>query len=752
MRRTLAVAVFPALVIAAVWLRLERPVDELWRVAAVVALALAPALVRPLRLRILAVAAALVLSVRIGLGLSILDARPFDSRHDFFGPLGSRFSNGFLDFYDVRTPFDPRVHTEMRGVVLAAVFGFVLALGLAVAARRPVAAAIVLVLGAGWPATLVGGAGALGRGVAILLGVLVVLGGLTARRVPRVALPAAAAVALVALAVSSSPAVAKQELVGWQRWDFYNAPQAPVSVSYVWNGQYEGITWAPTRTTVLEVKAPATSLYWRAALLDDFNADRWLEGPPRAGDSLEPPASRVRANLVRQQVTVRALADTRLVGGSVPVAFAAGDAPLVRPERGLALLPSGLTRDFQYTVLSYAPRPTPSRLGSSPAAYPAALVSPGGFLDVWPAVTAPPFGVAGRRARVDALLDAHPEIARYTQLERAAFAVAGRARTPYAAAIDLESWFRTRGGFRYTDHPAVFSAAPLVGFVAETRAGYCQYFAGAMALMLRYLGVPARVAVGFSSGSYDAKTGVWTVTDHDAHAWVEVWFRGYGWLPFDPTPSAGRPEQGELSAPYSSASRGFDLRRAGGTAAGPGASIAAQGAHRHGESSPAGTAAASTGGGISGAGSASSRTSFLTVLLLVLCIVLAGIVVTKLAVRRARYLTRDPRRVAAACRRELADFLLDQRIEAARSATLHELGALVRRELAVDPDPFVAAATAARFGRPEGASRAARDARRELRALVHGVRNRLGARDRLRGLLSLRSLGFAPYRRLDVSA
>ena len=60
--------------------------------------------------------------------------------------------------------------------------------------------------------------------------------------------------------------------------------------------------------------------------------------------------------------------------------------------------------------------------------------------------------------------------------------------------------------------------------------------------MLRYLGVPARVAVGFSSGTYNGARRL-AVTDHDAHAWVEVWFRGYGWLPFDPTPS-GRPEAG----------------------------------------------------------------------------------------------------------------------------------------------------------------------------------------------------------------
>ena len=58
-----------------------------------------------------------------------------------------------------------------------------------------------------------------------------------------------------------------------------------------------------------------------------------------------------------------------------------------------------------------------------------------------------------------------------------------------------------------------------------------------MTLMLRYLGIPARVAVGFSNGTWE--DGGWTVTDHDAHAWVEAWFAGYGWLAFDPTPGRG---------------------------------------------------------------------------------------------------------------------------------------------------------------------------------------------------------------------
>jgi hypothetical protein len=131
-------------------------------------------------------------------------------------------------------------------------------------------------------------------------------------------------------------------------------------------------------------------------------------------------------------------------------------------------------------------------------------------------------------------------------------------------------------------------------------------------------------------------------------------------------------------------------------------------------------------------------------LLLVLCAGLALLVIAvKLVARRGRYVTRDPRRVAAACRRELADFLLDQRIEGARSATMHELGELVRYELSVEPDAFVAAATAARFGPPEGAPEAARAARRELRRLLRQIRSRLELHERARGVLSLRSLGLA---------
>src|SRR5262249_38302037 len=101
--------------------------------------------------------------------------------------------------------------------------------------------------------------------------------------------------------------------------------------------------------------------------------------------------------------------------------------------------------------------------------------------------------------------------------------------------------------------------------------------------------------------------------------------------------------------------------------------------------------------------------SLLQLLGLVLAAGVALVALTKLGLRRGRYLTRDPRRIAAACRREVTDFLADQRIRVSRSATPHELAAVVRAELGVDGSAFADALAGARFGPPEGAAAAARE-------------------------------------------
>jgi hypothetical protein len=79
---------------------------------------------------------------------------------------------------------------------------------------------------------------------------------------------------------------------------------------------------------------------------------------------------------------------------------------------------------------------------------------------------------------------------------------------------------------------------PLRAFLLRDEIGYCQQFSGAMALMLRMVGIPARVAAGFSPGSPTDRRGQYLVTDLDAHSWVEVYFSRIGWVAFDPTPAA----------------------------------------------------------------------------------------------------------------------------------------------------------------------------------------------------------------------
>jgi len=88
-------------------------------------------------------------------------------------------------------------------------------------------------------------------------------------------------------------------------------------------------------------------------------------------------------------------------------------------------------------------------------------------------------------------------------------------------------------------------------FLFESRRGYCQHFAAAMTILLRELGIPARVVTGFGSGSFDPSIGAYRVYEYNFHAWVEVKFAGFGWVAFDPTPgSVGGPNIADAAERY----------------------------------------------------------------------------------------------------------------------------------------------------------------------------------------------------------
>jgi transglutaminase-like putative cysteine protease len=447
-------------------------------------------------------------------------------------------------------------------------------------------------------------------------------------------------------------------------------------------------------------------------------------------------------------VKVEALKDKHLVGGSVPVHFEPGSGiGLVRYDpTGIAEADNPLQRGDRYDVWSYSPSPTPAQLARSKPRYPR-LIEDGAYREVEPGVYPDLFGTSGSAEKLAFLFtqSTHASLIRpYRPLYVLAERVAGGAKSPYAAAAALERWFRVGGGFIYDQHPPrAPGVPPLVDFVTRTHEGYCQHFAGAMALMLRYLGIPSRVAAGFTSGRYDKGRREWSVSDRDAHAWVEVWFRGWGWLPFDPTPS-----RSGLAGQYSSSSPNFDVAATAAVLGG------AQGIRKFGGIADqlgfGGTGPRSPDVpdlGVAPAGVSRSDPSRAWGLLRLLAAALAGLAIlvaaAKLVVRRSRYLTRDPRRLAAACRQELRDVLLDQQVEVPSSATLRELAELVQTEFGVEAAAFGLHADAARFGPRAGAREAARATRRDLRLLRRGLRRELTRFERLRGLVSLRSLGLA---------
>jgi len=112
-----------------------------------------------------------------------------------------------------------------------------------------------------------------------------------------------------------------------------------------------------------------------------------------------------------------------------------------------------------------------------------------------------------------------------------------RATTPYDQALAIQEYLRT---FLYTESiPNPPAGQDQVDwFLFDQRAGYCDYFASSMVVMLRAQGIPARWVRGFAGGEFDAESGLYVVKENLAHTWPEVYFPGVGWERFEPTPAS----------------------------------------------------------------------------------------------------------------------------------------------------------------------------------------------------------------------
>ncbi len=134
--------------------------------------------------------------------------------------------------------------------------------------------------------------------------------------------------------------------------------------------------------------------------------------------------------------------------------------------------------------------------------------------------------------------------------------------TPYDKAKAVESYLRSNIPYSDTIEAPPANVDPMEYFLFAIKRGYCDYYATAMAVMLRSVGIPARTASGYAQGNYDKDTSVYAVSEQDAHTWVEVYFPTYGWIEFEPTAS-----KSELKRPTGTeeAEKAAQLQNAAGT-------------------------------------------------------------------------------------------------------------------------------------------------------------------------------------------
>ena len=122
------------------------------------------------------------------------------------------------------------------------------------------------------------------------------------------------------------------------------------------------------------------------------------------------------------------------------------------------------------------------------------------------------------------------------------------ADTPLDKAMAIENYLRNEGGFEYSqdiESPPT-NADGVDWFLFETKTGYSDYFGSSMTVMLRSVGVPARMAAGYAPGELDI-TGRWTIRDRDSHGWTQAYFPGHGWIDFEPTTAWAALNRGELT-------------------------------------------------------------------------------------------------------------------------------------------------------------------------------------------------------------
>jgi hypothetical protein len=273
--------------------------------------------------------------------------------------------------------------------------------------------------------------------------------------------------------------------------------------------------------------AQQNGLYWRWLALDHFDGDKWT-----VGDIDVARGTNLGSNANFDLQPLPRGTDSSVVSATVTITHTPADTgwlPLPYQPFDVSTPGTGIRYDPRHTALA-ADQP----------------LQPGFSYQVDSRVMLPDydqldqrFDYSNPRFKRDTQLPALPP--QISQLARTIVRRAG-ARTPLEDALAIQAYLTDPLVFHYdASVPAGAGDDALQEFLFTSHLGFCQQFASAMAVLMRSLGIPARIAVGFTPGTYDTGAQAYEVTTENAHSWVEVQFPGYGWVPFEPTPARANP-------------------------------------------------------------------------------------------------------------------------------------------------------------------------------------------------------------------
>ena len=273
-----------------------------------------------------------------------------------------------------------------------------------------------------------------------------------------------------------------------------------------------------------------TERYWRLTTLPEFDG-RTFRLPSRDLDRVDDTdGGEPQGRTIRQQIQILALTDKIVPAAADVYQVAPNDEMRVNHDTGTLLKLTDLVSGEQFTIVSVAPDLTPDELRAATTDNPPDEI----FLG---------------------LPDDVPDDVYDTAAE-----VTAGATTDYDRLIALQNWFRDN--FEYSTEVQSGHGNNAIESFLQIRKGYCEQFAATFAVMARTLGIPSRVAVGYTPGRLRSD-GWYSVLGRNSHAWPEIWFDGIGWVAFEPTPSARHPRRRGLHGRPARAGRVGARRRHG---------------------------------------------------------------------------------------------------------------------------------------------------------------------------------------------